>query len=70
VQNVISLPAWNNDAAAGAIAEGISTGLFQDNRFKSEPEDQANICRTLIYWDQESGARNRLQATKSSGVRF
>ncbi len=37
----ISLPVWNNDAAAttGAIAEGIQLALFQDNRFKSEPED-------------------------------
>jgi len=38
----ISLPVWNNDPAvtAGAIAEGIQLALFQDNRFKSEPEEQ------------------------------
>lgn len=38
----ISLPVWNNDpaATAGAIAEGIQLALFQDNRFKSEPEDK------------------------------
>lgn len=39
----ISLPVWNNDpaATAEAIAEGVQLALFQDNRFKSEPEDQA-----------------------------
>lgn len=38
----ISLPVWNNDAAAttGAIAEGVQLALFQDNRFKSEPEEK------------------------------
>ncbi|NHC38300.1 leucyl aminopeptidase [Scytonema millei] len=38
----ISLPAWNNDpaATAQALAEGIQLALFQDNRFKSEPEDK------------------------------
>jgi leucyl aminopeptidase len=38
----ISLPVWNNDSAAtaGAIAEGVQLALFQDNRFKSEPEEK------------------------------
>lgn len=38
----ISLPVWNNhpEATAGAIAEGVELALFQDNRFKSEPEDK------------------------------
>lgn len=38
----ISLPAWNNDpaATAQALAEGIQLALFQDNRFKSEPEEK------------------------------
>lgn len=38
----ISLPVWNNDpaATAQALAEGIQLALFQDNRFKSEPEDK------------------------------
>jgi leucyl aminopeptidase len=38
----ISLPVWNNDpsATAQALAEGIHLALFQDNRFKSEPEDK------------------------------
>ncbi len=41
----ISLPVWNNDpaATAGAIAEGIQLALFQDNRFKSEPEEQVGV---------------------------
>lgn len=39
----IALPVWNNDPAATsqAIAEGVQLALFQDNRFKSEPEDKA-----------------------------
>ncbi|MFH7028872.1 MAG: leucyl aminopeptidase [Heteroscytonema crispum UTEX LB 1556] len=38
----ISLPLWNNDAAASAqaIAEGVHLALFQDTRFKSENEDK------------------------------
>lgn len=40
----ISLPVWNNDptATAQAIAEGAQLALFQDNRFKSEPEDKGS----------------------------
>ncbi|NMF64509.1 leucyl aminopeptidase [Brasilonema octagenarum] len=38
----ISLPIWNNDPTqtAQALAEGVQLGLYQDNRFKSEPEDK------------------------------
>ncbi len=38
----ISLPVWNDrpDATAQAIVEGVELALHQDNRFKSEPEDQ------------------------------
>ncbi len=38
----ISLPVWNKDAAqtAQALAEGVQLALYQDNRFKSEPEDK------------------------------
>ncbi|WP_017315758.1 leucyl aminopeptidase [Mastigocladopsis repens] len=38
----ISLPIWNNDRAqtAQALAEGVQLALYQDNRFKSEPEDK------------------------------
>ncbi len=39
----ISLPVWKNapDVTASAIAEGVELSLHQDNRFKSEPEDQS-----------------------------
>ncbi len=38
----ISLPVWNNDAAltAQVLTEGVHLALYQDNRFKSEPEDK------------------------------
>jgi len=38
----ISLPVWNDDSAqtAQAIAEGVQLALYQDNRFKSEPEEK------------------------------
>lgn len=41
----ISLPVWNNhpEATAGAITEGVELALFQDNRFKSEPEDKGSL---------------------------
>ena len=41
----ISLPVWNNDPAgtAQAITEGVQLALFQDNRFKSEPEDKGSL---------------------------
>jgi len=35
---------------AQAIAEGIQLALFQDNRFKSDPEDQGSM---VDYWDWE-----------------
>ncbi|MBW4634221.1 MAG: leucyl aminopeptidase [Iphinoe sp. HA4291-MV1] len=38
----ISLPIWNNEPTqtAQALAEGVQLALYQDNRFKSEPEDK------------------------------
>jgi len=41
---LLSLPVWNDDPArtTQAIAEGIYLALFQDNRFKSEPEDKGS----------------------------
>ncbi len=38
----IFLPVWNHDPAqtAQALAEGVQLGLYQDHRFKSEPEDK------------------------------
>jgi leucyl aminopeptidase len=45
----ISLPIWNNDATqtAQAIAEGVQLALYQDNRFKSEPEDKGPQVETV-----------------------
>ncbi|MUH00236.1 leucyl aminopeptidase [Scytonema sp. UIC 10036] len=39
----IHLPIFNDDKAqtAQAIAEGVQLALYQDNRFKSEPEDKS-----------------------------
>jgi leucyl aminopeptidase len=41
----VSLPLWNTDASASAqaIAEGIELALYQDNRFKSEPDDKGQL---------------------------
>jgi leucyl aminopeptidase len=38
----LSLPIWNDDPAqtAQALTEGVQLALYQDNRFKSEPEDK------------------------------
>lgn len=38
----LQLPLWNDDAAAStqAMAEGIELALHQDNRFKSDPDEQ------------------------------
>ncbi|KGF72176.1 aminopeptidase A [Neosynechococcus sphagnicola sy1] len=40
----ISLPIWNQDpgATTQAIAEGVALALHQEQRFKSEPDPQAN----------------------------
>ncbi|MEM6398701.1 MAG: leucyl aminopeptidase [Cyanobacteria bacterium P01_D01_bin.116] len=45
----ISLPVWNDNTAqtAQAIAEGIQLGLYQDNRFKSEPEEKETQVETV-----------------------
>jgi len=39
----ISFPVWKSapDSTASAIAEGVELALHQDNRFKSEPDDQS-----------------------------
>ncbi len=41
----VSLPIYHDDAAATtqAIVEGIELGLYQDHRFKSEPDDKGQI---------------------------
>ncbi|MBO1064168.1 MULTISPECIES: leucyl aminopeptidase [Nostocales] len=45
----ISLPLWNNDPAttAQALTEGIELALYQDIRFKSEPEDKNPQIETI-----------------------
>ncbi|NET02389.1 MAG: leucyl aminopeptidase [Sphaerospermopsis sp. SIO1G1] len=45
----ISLPVYENDLAATAqvIAEGTELALYQDNRFKSEPEDKNPNIETI-----------------------
>ncbi len=45
----ISLPLWNDDpaATAQAIAEGTQLALYQDSRFKSEPEDKSPQVETI-----------------------
>lgn len=59
----ISLPMWNNDPAttAQAIAEGVQLALFQDNRFKSEPEDKGPLVELvdLLGLDGQEAAINR-----------
>ena len=45
----ISLPVWNNnpEVTAQAIVEAVELTLFQDNRFKSEPEDRGPVLETV-----------------------
>lgn len=45
----ISLPIANNDTAATAqaIAEGVQLALYQDTRFKSEPEEKPTQLETV-----------------------
>ncbi|HYW20025.1 MAG TPA: leucyl aminopeptidase [Nodularia sp. (in: cyanobacteria)] len=45
----LSLPLWDHNPAetAQAIAEGTQLALYQDNRFKSEPEDKAAKIETV-----------------------
>jgi leucyl aminopeptidase len=44
-----SFPLWDNEPAASAqaIAEGIELALYQDIRFKSEPEDKGSQIETV-----------------------
>ncbi len=45
----ISLPVWDHEPfkTTQAIAEGIQLALFQDNRFKSEPEDKGPVLEQV-----------------------
>ncbi|WP_445630802.1 leucyl aminopeptidase [Nostoc sp. DSM 114167] len=44
-----SFPLWNNDPAASAqaLAEGVELALYQDIRFKSEPEDKGSQIESI-----------------------
>ncbi|PHJ54870.1 aminopeptidase A [Nostoc linckia z18] len=59
----LSFPLWNNDpeASAQAIAEGVELALYQDVRFKSEPEDKAPQIETveLLGFAGQEAAINR-----------
>ncbi len=54
-----NFPLWNNDpaATAQAIAEGVELALYQDVRFKSEPEEKGSQIETvdlLGFGEQEA----------------
>ncbi|MEL6457499.1 MAG: leucyl aminopeptidase [Cyanobacteria bacterium J06621_15] len=67
----ISLPVLNDDTAqtAQAIAEGLQLALYQDNRFKSEPEEKETQVETvdLIGFTGEEAALTRANQI-TSGV--
>lgn len=46
-----SFPLWNNDPAATvqALAEGVQLALYQDIRFKSDPEDKGSQVETIEF---------------------
>lgn len=55
----ISLPVWNADPAktAQAIAEGVELALYQDLRFKSEPDEKAGVEQVeLLGFDGQDDA--------------
>ncbi|HLO48063.1 MAG TPA: leucyl aminopeptidase, partial [Kamptonema sp.] len=47
----ISFPLWRDapETTAQAIAEGIELALYQDNRFKSEPDDKKPIVEQVDF---------------------
>ncbi len=58
-----SFPLWNNDPAASAqaIAEGVELALYEDIRFKSEPEEKGSQIETvdLLGFGGQEAAINR-----------
>ncbi|WP_373526558.1 leucyl aminopeptidase [Nostoc sp.] len=58
-----SFPLWNNDPAAStqAIAEGVELALYEDIRFKSEPEEKGSQIETvdLLGFAGQEAAINR-----------
>ncbi|OLP18938.1 leucyl aminopeptidase [Leptolyngbya sp. 'hensonii'] len=62
----ISLPPWQNDPVltTQAIAEGVELALHQDTRFKSEPDEKANLpeqVELLGYGGQEAALHQASQ---------
>ncbi len=68
----ISLPVVNNDPAtsAQAIAEGVQLALYQDNRFKSEPEEKVIQVESvdLLGLDDQAAAIARANSICSGVV--
>lgn len=66
----ISLPVWNQDAAATAqaIVEGVELALYQDNRFKSEPDDKPNVEQIDLLGFAEQTAAVEYARKVCSGV--
>ncbi|MCY7272936.1 MAG: leucyl aminopeptidase, partial [Phormidesmis sp. CAN_BIN44] len=66
----ISLPVWNQDAAATAqaIVEGVELALYQDNRFKSEPDDKPNVEQIDVLGFAEQTAAVEYARKVCSGV--
>ncbi len=62
----MSLPVWNDDpeATTQAIVEGIELALYQDNRFKSEPEDKPSKLEQIdllgLAGQQEAISRGQI----------
>ncbi|MEO0686424.1 MAG: leucyl aminopeptidase, partial [Cyanobacteria bacterium J06649_11] len=67
----INLPVWKDNTAqtAQAVAEGIQLALYQDNRFKSEPEEKVSQVESvdLLGLSGEEAAVNRANQI-ASGV--
>ncbi|MDF5708430.1 MAG: leucyl aminopeptidase [Nostoc sp. S4] len=67
-----SFPTWNNDTAASAqaIAEGVELALYQDIRFKSEPEDKGSQIETveLLGFGGQEAAINRAKQIVSGVI--
>ncbi len=66
----ISLPVWNQDAAATAqaIVEGVELALYQDTRFKSEPDDKPNVEQVDVLGFAEQTAAIEYARKVCSGV--
>jgi leucyl aminopeptidase len=67
-----SFPLWNNDpdATAQAIAEGVQLALYQDVRFKSEPDEKGSKVETveLLGFDGQEAAITRANQVVSGVI--